>query len=217
MPEWLTVLACCSGREHGAWLLSWPTINQCCCPSASAFTCWHFRVIFPSLECFCQMSPAQYCHTAQLGGGCLQRRCLAVTPFQCFLPEERTRRGAHRGHVACHDGERVCVARHQAALVQQHVERLQHIGRMRGVVVGVGEAVACFDGPQEPAAARATRSSVVQGEAWAVLQAYRRAMSTWTVLQAYRGALSSRSVLQAYRDVRSGRSVLQAYEEAQCA
>jgi hypothetical protein len=59
--------------------------------------------------------------------------------------------GAHSSYVARHDGERVGVARLQPPLVQQHVQRLQHVRCVRGVVVGVGvPVVAGFDGPQEP-------------------------------------------------------------------
>jgi hypothetical protein len=55
----------------------------------------------------------------------------------------------HRSSVAGHDGELVHIAGHQAAPVQQHVERLQHVGRVGGIVVGVGGAVARLDGLQE--------------------------------------------------------------------
>jgi hypothetical protein len=58
--------------------------------------------------------------------------------------------GAHGCRVASHDGEGVSVAWYQPTPVQQHVERLQHVGCMRGVVVGVGSVVARFDSLEEP-------------------------------------------------------------------
>ena len=64
----------------------------------------------------------------------------------------------HRCNVAGHQRERVSIVGDEATVVQDHMQRLQHVGGMGAVVVGVG-LVGGLNAPQVPAPATSPRSS----------------------------------------------------------